>query len=228
MSDKKDTPVAQAVPMRYEINNPSTHLHLAGELKNFVTQNRLTTYLQGKEYANVEAWEYIGTSMGIFPVVETLEHIQREGEVCYRASVHLLNIHTNQIVGRGMAFCSNKEPGKQKFAEYAIASMAQTRAVGKAYRLPFGWLMKAAGYEPTPAEEMDVVAIVNEEPKAKKEAKKEPVQNPNEALILEACAFAQMATTVQQLEAVWKDCDGFHSEPRFKDAVKKRKAELTA
>ena len=33
--------------------------------------------------------------------------------------------------------------------------MAQTRAEGKAYRLLLGWLMKAAGFEATPAEEMD-------------------------------------------------------------------------
>ena len=35
--------------------------------------------------------------------------------------------------------------------------MAQTRAVGKAYRMKIGWLLKVAGYETTPAEEMDAV-----------------------------------------------------------------------
>jgi hypothetical protein len=33
--------------------------------------------------------------------------------------------------------------------------MAQTRAEGKAYRMLLSWLMKAAGFEATPAEEMD-------------------------------------------------------------------------
>jgi hypothetical protein len=33
--------------------------------------------------------------------------------------------------------------------------MAQTRAIGKAYRNLLAWLMKAAGFEATPAEEMD-------------------------------------------------------------------------
>ncbi len=46
--------------------------------------------------------------------------------------------------------------------EYAILSMAQTRAVGKAFRNQLAWLMKAAGFEATPAEEMD---FVHEEPK---------------------------------------------------------------
>jgi hypothetical protein len=35
--------------------------------------------------------------------------------------------------------------------------MAQTRAVGKAFRNQLAWLMKAAGFEATPAEEMDFV-----------------------------------------------------------------------
>ena len=33
--------------------------------------------------------------------------------------------------------------------------MAQTRAEGKAFRMILAWLMKAAGFEATPAEEMD-------------------------------------------------------------------------
>ena len=55
----------------------------------------------------------------------------------------------------GIALCSNKEKTKRYFDEYAILSMAQTRAIGKAYRNLLAWLMKAAGFEATPAEEMD-------------------------------------------------------------------------
>ena len=65
------------------------------------------------------------------------------------------NIVTGLPVSVGHALCSNKERSKRSFDEYAILSMAQTRAEGKAYRLLLGWLMKAAGFEATPAEEMD-------------------------------------------------------------------------
>jgi hypothetical protein len=58
-------------------------------------------------------------------------------------------------MGRGIAICSNKEAIKRNFEEYAIASMAQTRAEGKAYRMLLSWLISAAGYETTPAEEAD-------------------------------------------------------------------------
>jgi hypothetical protein len=36
--------------------------------------------------------------------------------------------------------------------------MAQTRAIGKAYRNILAWIIRAAGYEPTPAEEMDYLS----------------------------------------------------------------------
>ena len=51
--------------------------------------------------------------------------------------------------------CSNEEQKKHTFDEYAIESMAQTRAEGKAWRMLLAWMMKAAGFEQTPAEEME-------------------------------------------------------------------------
>jgi hypothetical protein len=51
--------------------------------------------------------------------------------------------------------------------------MAQTRAIGKAYRNLLAWLMKAAGFEATPAEEMDF---------APAEAPKKPTQTVQEVV----------------------------------------------
>lgn len=58
-------------------------------------------------------------------------------------------------VGRAMSMCSNFEEGKLFKDEYSIASMAQTRATGKTFRLPFSWIMTLAGYAPTPSEDME-------------------------------------------------------------------------
>jgi hypothetical protein len=71
------------------------------------------------------------------------------------AKCEVRNINTGQLVATGVAICSNFEHSKKRFDEYAILSMAQTRAIGKAYRNLLAWLMKAAGFEATPAEEMD-------------------------------------------------------------------------
>jgi hypothetical protein len=50
--------------------------------------------------------------------------------------------------------CTNEEFGKHDFNEYSIQSMSQTRAEGKAWRMLLGWVMKAAGFEQMPAEEI--------------------------------------------------------------------------
>jgi hypothetical protein len=133
-------------------------LTLATELQKFVKANKLTSNIQGKEFPNVEAWQFAGSLLGLSPMLESIEDKSVEnGEIKWHATVAIQNLHTGTIVGRGFATCSNKEHTKRSFADYAICSMAQTRAVGKAYRLSLGWLMKAAGYEATPAEEMQEV-----------------------------------------------------------------------
>lgn len=72
----------------------------------------------------------------------------------YEASVDLIRVSDGSKVGHGRAICTNEERGRELQDEYIIESMAQTRAVGKAFRTVIGWLMKMAGYEATPAEEM--------------------------------------------------------------------------
>jgi hypothetical protein len=104
---------------------------------------------------NVEGWQYAGSRLGILPVVEQVTNMSTDTELKYQAKVNLLNLRTEQVVGAGFAICSNKEQGKKFYQEFAIASMAQTRAIGKAYRNALAWIIRAAGYEPTPAEEMD-------------------------------------------------------------------------
>nr|WP_051360197.1 hypothetical protein [Adhaeribacter aquaticus] len=153
-------------------------------------------------------------SMGLCPVVTDLINESNSDEVKYRAVVELLNIHTNTVVGRGFAVCSNKEKGKKFFDEYAIASMAQTRATGKAYRLPLGFLMKAAGYEATPAEEMDFNGNTPEikvEPapvQRKEEYGPDGKLRVNGQTYEEAKATAQQPTITNPMEQPTHDAEG--------------------
>ena len=150
-----------------KLTNPSDIMNFATNLKDLIVQNKLYTEIKGKNYVNVEGWQIAGAFTGVFPIVEKVEN-QSEGSLFkYRAEVTLRD-KDNNIVGSGMAICTNKEAGKTNFEEYAVASMAQTRAVGKAFRMKIGWLLKVAGYETTPAEEMDAIQdaqIVEKKPK---------------------------------------------------------------
>jgi hypothetical protein len=74
--------------------------------------------------------------------------------------------------------------------------MAQTRAIGKAYRNLLAWLMKAAGFEATPAEEMDF-APKEETPTKKPKvvevvAEEIPVEVDRDAIIKDIQAAARM------------------------------------
>ena len=136
--------------------NPNDIMVFATNLKDLIVQNNLFTNIKGKNYVNVEGWQIAGAFTGVFPIVEKVENLSQGTNYKYRAEVTLRD-KDNNIVGSGMAICTNKEPGKGAFEEYAVASMAQTRAVGKAFRMKIGWLLKIAGYEATPVEEMDVI-----------------------------------------------------------------------
>ncbi|PTX18501.1 hypothetical protein C8N40_106301 [Pontibacter mucosus] len=139
----------------YDIAKSDETLHLATDLAKFIKENRLFQNIQGKEYVNVEGWQYAGSRLGILPVVEHVVNISTDDEIKYQAKVNLLDLRSQLVVGAGFAICSNREQGKKYYQEFAIASMAQTRAIGKAYRNILAWVIRAAGYEPTPSEEMD-------------------------------------------------------------------------
>ena len=100
--------------------------------------------------------------------------------------------------------------------------MAQTRAISKAYRNILAWIIRAAGYEPTPAEEMDytsapeakvVATTVKTAPKAEpamKAVSEEPKAAKAEAPKAEAAPAAPVA----------------EPEPNVKYATAKQKEEI--
>jgi hypothetical protein len=141
----------------YQMVNKDSMLSLSNELKRFVKDAHLVSNIKGKDYCNVEAWQMAGASLGLFPIITSVQDLSSETEVKYMATCEVRSYQDNKLVSVGIAICSNKESSKKFFDEYAILSMAQTRAVGKAFRNQLAWLMKAAGFEATPAEEMDFV-----------------------------------------------------------------------
>ncbi len=198
----------------YDIAKSDETLDLAKDLAKFIKDNKLSTQVQGKEFVNVEGWQYAGSRLGIVPIVEHVINVSTDQELKYQAKVTLYDLRHGTTVGAGFAICSNKESGKKFYQEFAIASMAQTRAVGKAYRNILAWIIRAAGYEPTPAEEMEysgnvpapsvaaaaepaapVMRAVTNEPAA-------PDLVPAEAPAAEAAAPVQYATASQKEEII--------------------------
>jgi hypothetical protein len=157
MAEAKTKKVITVNAKSIDLASPKGLVDFATTLKTFIVQQNLYTRIQNKNYVNVEGWQFAGAATGVFPIVKAVERVETADpkEIKYRAEVQLKRLVDDVVVGYGVAICSSKESKRTNADEYVIASMAQTRATGKAYRNAFAWLMKMAGYEATPAEEMD-------------------------------------------------------------------------
>ena len=113
------------------------------------------------EYVTVEGWEVLGTFLGIVPVTTIIKEVKSKQDrtVGYVARATLYQnpvIENDEIVGGTVIARAEAQADRSGFQKdlFAIASMAQTRALGKAYRMGLSWIMKMAGFEGTPAEDM--------------------------------------------------------------------------
>jgi hypothetical protein len=143
------------VKTSFDLSMPQQALEVATVLQKFVKDKNLTSNIKGKNYPLVDAWQFAGSQLGLYPLLTETKDLCDDKQIRYSATVEIRRLDNDRIVSRGVAICSNKEASKRQFDEYAILSMAQTRAEGKAFRMLLAWLMKAAGFEATPAEEMD-------------------------------------------------------------------------
>ena len=136
---------------------------IATALKKVVEDRKLYSMISGRQYVQVEGWNTLGALIGVLPREVEVKEIENG----YEATVELIRTSDTKVIGRGSAICTRDERNWSKRDDYAVRSMAITRATGKAFRLGFSWIMKLAGYEPTPWEEMDgvVEAEVREVPK---------------------------------------------------------------
>ena len=142
---------------RWQLDKPTQLSGMALTLKTHIVKNKLFTEISGKNYVHVEGWQFAGGLLGLSPQVRIVKDLSNDKELKWMVEVEIVRMKDERIMSRGFAICSNKETKKKNFDEYAVLSMAQTRAIGKAYRNLLGWVMKLAGYEGTPSEEMKKV-----------------------------------------------------------------------
>jgi hypothetical protein len=121
----------------------------AEALKGVIRQQGLVSNIQGREHVRVEGWTTLGSMLGVVPVV-TWTRPTTDG---WEARVEARTLD-GRVVGAAEAMCSKSERTWSKRDDYALRSMAQTRATSKALRGPLGFVVTLAGYEATPAEEM--------------------------------------------------------------------------
>jgi hypothetical protein len=122
---------------------------IASVLADVIDKQQLYSLIRDKKYVKVEGWQMLGSLLGVFPVTEWT----RKTEDGWEARVVAKTLMGAEV-GAAEALCSRQERRWATADEYAIRSMAQTRAVSKALRMPLGFVMTLAGYEATPEEEI--------------------------------------------------------------------------
>ena len=121
---------------------------VADALKAMVVKKNLIVKIQGKEYPQVEAWQTLAVMLGLAAVCEWSRPVEGGWEA--RVTVQ----RNGLTIAAAEAQCLRTEKSKKGWEDYAIRSMAQTRATSKSLRSVLGFVMVLAGYEATPAEEM--------------------------------------------------------------------------
>ena len=123
---------------------------IANALADVIKKKRLFSKIRDKEYVRVEGWSTLGAMIGILPKEKYVKEIENG----YEAYVDLIRASDGVVTGGASAICTRAEKNWSDRDEFAVRSMAITRATGKAYRLGMAWIMELAGYAGTPAEEM--------------------------------------------------------------------------
>lgn len=129
----------------------------------------------------------------------------------YKCGCDIINAVTGAKMGAGWGLCNNVELSKTSYDEFSVHSMAQTRAIGRAFKNVIGFIMKSAGYVPTPSEEMDGV--------------KQTVVYEDSAAIDIKVALEGCSTTAEVMQ-IWNQLDSV-TQNRYKQLFTKRKTELT-
>jgi hypothetical protein len=157
----------------------------ANELANVIESRSLWVAIQGRKYVKCEGWTTLAALRGCLPREVTVDEFP-DGR--YVALVELVRMSDQAVLTRASAECGGPDDGTwQNRPPYARRSMAITRATGKACRIAFSWVMALAGYEVTPAEEMDGIRensadrVINM-PKRASEGKKTPSTPASEAI----------------------------------------------
>lgn len=138
----------------------------ADMLYNVVEKQHLYQEIRGKKYLQLEAWQTLGKFCNITGEIEWVKSVElwdaRGFEA--RAVIKLTEVSIDEegtthikvgdTIAAAESMCMNDEPNWQGKPIFQLKSMAQTRALSKAYRSCLSFIVALAGYAPTPAEEM--------------------------------------------------------------------------
>jgi hypothetical protein len=123
---------------------------------------KTATKIQGKRYVPVEGWQAIANTFGCVASARNVERV----EGGYRATGQVVRVADGTVLAEAEGFVGDDETTWAKRPVFARRAMAQTRAISRACRSAFAFVVTLmdAGLETTPAEEMSGVIEATIEP----------------------------------------------------------------
>ena len=160
---------------------------LATPLADVIEAKKLYATISGRRHITAEGWTTLGGMLGVVPVVcWTRPNETGDGYVA-RVEARTLD---GRVVGAAESECSRVESKWKNRDPYAIRSMAQTRAIGRALRAPLGQIVVLAGYEPAGAEEIP------------SEPETPPRPSPADPVAATKAQLEEIATLIRTLDGV--------------------------
>jgi hypothetical protein len=158
----KLVPVDQT-PSLFGSSDPQVFLPRVGEMANalaeVIRKQHLAVTIRGKEYVRVEGWTCLGSLVGVYAETEWTRPVEGGWEA--RVVAHT---RYGESVGAAESMCTRSESRWRTADDYALRSMAATRATSKALRQPLGFVMALAGFEATPLEEIPLDEPTDDRP----------------------------------------------------------------
>jgi hypothetical protein len=133
---------------------------VAGVCREIVT--RTAQSIQGRKYVRVEGWQAMAVAYGCVLSARDVEKV--EGGI--KAVGEVRRMSDGYVISMGEGFVGDDESTWKGRPEYARRAMAQTRAMSRAGRSAFSFLVTLidSNMSTTPAEEMDGVNVGSTEP----------------------------------------------------------------
>lgn len=160
-------PVAPAPPPAtlFRTDSPKVALERAKEtadaLASVIKGTSMVVNVKGKDYLTVEAWQTLGSQVGVTPVIVSTTKLSEPDGWEARCEARTFD---GRVLGAADSMCLATEPdwggdsSKRDRQDFELRSMAQTRAMSRALASVLRFIPTLAGMGGTPAEEMGNVA----------------------------------------------------------------------
>lgn len=158
---KENTEVAVVPIVKKELvleGDPEKQLEFAQKaataLMKRVEGKQKKVIINGKQYLEFGDWQTLARFFGATVGTDWTQPLLDSAGKIVGFEARAVVYQNGTVISSAEARCMRSEKRWSTADEYAVNSMAQTRASAKALRNAFGWVAELKGYSSTPAEEM--------------------------------------------------------------------------